>query len=315
MSNEALKDNELDEIEVLMAELEAEAKTAMGETIVTLPSNPEPAASKAVVEPKREVAPPEKQVAAPAPTPAAPKEEVAVPSAAVQKETSATPAVPSEQPKSAKDDPVKRDTNNVQVTANQTERRIIKDEAGNVIQGPAKLTKDPASKPAQLALQFYVDPEKFRAETSVSDARLDSCMIEQNGLRAFYGAQAARAEAQHSRLKVRFDVLEASLYDEHRKSLAASGEKVTEKMVETAVKIDPRWILMKNVVIEAESIANINKALAISLGDRRDMLIQLAADRRDEMKGQARLMEVEAAREELKDRALNAGSSAMKRAA
>jgi hypothetical protein len=148
---------------------------------------------------------------------------------------------------------------------------------------------DPVGAPKKAALNYYVDVEAFKRETAVSDTNLDDCMIKQSGLRAYYGAQAAHAEAQHARLKVRFDVLEAKLYDTHRKRLAETGEKVTEKAVENAVKLDPQWLKAKNAVIEAETIANVNRSLVVSLSDRKDMLVQLGADRREEFKGQLRM--------------------------
>lgn len=152
-------------------------------------------------------------------------------------------------------------------------------------------------------LQYFVDIKQFNAETKLTEATLDDAMMQQAGLRAFYGSQAAQAEAQHARLKVRFEVLEAKLYDEHRKTLAAAGEKVTEKMVENAVKLDPRWLKGKNTVIEAETIASINKSLVISLADRRDMMIQLGADRREEFKGGVRIMAEQNERDALASRA------------
>lgn len=167
----------------------------------------------------------------------------------------------------------------------------------------------PTTKPR--GLQFFIDPNAFKKETQVKDYNLDSCFMEQSSLRAHYGAMAARAEAQASTSKVKFEVLEARLYDHHRKVLVDAGAKVTEKMVENAVKTDPRWLAGKENVIEAETIASVNKALAISLADRRDMLIQLGADRRDEAKGQARLLAAQAERDNQADRATNAGKAAL----
>lgn len=155
-------------------------------------------------------------------------------------------------------------------------------------------------------LQHYIDVDQFRADTRVSEANLDQCMIEQSGLRAWYGAVAARAEAQAARVKAKFEVVEATLYDHHRKELAKSGEKTTEKMVENAVKLDSRWLKAKNMVIEAETIASINKGLVESIKDRRDMIIQLGADRRDEYKGAARVLAEQGQRDELRDRAMRA---------
>lgn len=166
----------------------------------------------------------------------------------------------------------------------------------------------PGDKPK--GLQFFIDPNEFKKETQVKDYNLDSCFMEQSSLRAHYGALAARAEAQASTAKVKFEVLEARLYDHHRKILVDAGAKVTEKMVENAVKTDPRWLAGKENVIEAETIAAVNKSLAISLADRRDMLIQLGADRRDESKGQARLLAAQAERDGMTNRAEDAAKAA-----
>lgn len=166
----------------------------------------------------------------------------------------------------------------------------------------------PGDKPK--GLQFFIDPNEFKKETQVKDFNLDSCFMEQSSLRAHYGAMAARAEAQASTAKVKFEVLEARLYDHHRKILTDAGAKVTEKMVENAVKTDPRWLAGKENVIEAETIASVNKALAVSLADRRDMLIQLGADRRDESKGQARLLAAQNERDSMTNRAEDAAKAA-----
>lgn len=194
-----------------------------------------------------------------------------------------------------------------------TERRVIQDEQGNVLQPAMNFSEKPAE-PAEVSrpdgLKHYVDVTQFNKDTRVTEHTLDQCMIEQNGLRSYYGAQAAYAEAQHSRLKARFEVIEATLYDKHRKALAASGEKTTEKMVENAVKLDPRWLKAKNLVIEAETIAAINKGLVESIKDRRDMIIQLGADRRDEYKGAARILAEKNERADLTSRASAAARQA-----
>lgn len=161
----------------------------------------------------------------------------------------------------------------------------------------------PAPTQPRAALQFSIDMAAFKAETAVSDTNLDQAFMEQSSLRATYAEQAARAEAQADRVKMRFEVKEAELYDKHRKAIATSGEKATEKAVENAVKLDPAWATAKNAVIEAETIAAILKnAVVGSLNDRRDMLIQLGADRREDGKGALRILE----RDNLNARAQNA---------
>jgi hypothetical protein len=151
------------------------------------------------------------------------------------------------------------------------------------------MTPNPNPRPAPL-LQHSIDVSEFKAETAVSDINLNDAMMKQSSLRATYGELAARAEAQASRVKVQVEVKEAELYDTHRKLLASTGEKVTEKAVENAVKMDKKWLALQNRKIDADTIADINKSLVRSLEDRRDMIIQLGADRREEGKGQVRIM-------------------------
>jgi hypothetical protein len=166
----------------------------------------------------------------------------------------------------------------------------------------AMATPDPKPQPAPPGLKFHIDVAQFRAETDPKMTDLDNAMIQQSGLRAYYHTQAALSEAQEQRLKDRFKVKEAELYDKHRKALALTGEKVTEKMVENAVLLDPQWIRMKNMVTEAGTIANINRGLVDSLRDRASMLVQLGADRREEGKGQLRIL----AEQETRQRAIDA---------
>lgn len=236
--------------------------------------------------------------AAPAtPTPApAPKP---VPKPEPVPEPEPEPAV--EEPKPVEAPPLKKPKVVEPEPEPAVERRVLPG-AEVEIEVSADVPETSEKAPSQK-LNFYVDIQSFNRDTKLTEATLDAAMMEQSGLRAFYGSQAAQAEAQHARLKVRFEVLEAKLYDEHRKLLAAGTEKVTEKMVENAVKLDPRWLKGKNTVIEADTIASINKSLVISLADRKDMMVQLGADRREEFKGGVRILAAQDERESIAERA------------
>ena len=139
-------------------------------------------------------------------------------------------------------------------------------------------------------LTFDLDVEKFIEDTRVNELHLDECFQRQSSLRAFYGAKAAEYESKAQKMKSAFEVLEAKLFKKYRDHAAAEGVKTTEKMIENSVKLDPQWFAGKQKVAEAQRDSDILKALVLSLVDRRDMLIQLGADRRDESKGQLRMM-------------------------
>jgi hypothetical protein len=266
------------EIAALLDELEAEQNKMTAATPTPVPAP----APKPVPVPKPEPAP--EPVAEPEPVKEAPAPK--------------KPKVVEPEPEPA----VATKPNPVTVAAMEEAREMAAPGADVEIEVSADVPETSEKAPGQK-LNFYVDIQSFNRDTKLTEATLDSAMMEQSGLRAFYGTQAAQAEAQHARLKVRFEVLEAKLYDEHRKLAAASGEKVTEKMVENAVKLDPRWLKGKNTVIEADTIAAINKSLVISLADRKDMMVQLGADRREEFKGGVRIMAAQDERESIAERA------------
>lgn len=326
-----------DELESLMAELEAQnAEIAAAQSAASVPApaavvEDEPAAEALPEEPAvEEAAAVEASEAETVPNPVAEEDELAALEAELEAEQTATVSVPaSAVTESLPADAVEALTKNgtaidqeatiplegktITVTTGKgaalSDAALTEPSATHAAPSEPPVREEPR-RPTEATgpgnLQHYVDVDRFRDDTRVTEANLDQCMIEQSGLRAYYGATAARAEAQAARVKAKFEVVEATLYDHHRKELAKMGEKTTEKMVENAVKLDPRWIKAKNMVIEAETIATINKGLVESLKDRRDMIIQLGADRRDEYKGAARVLAEQGQRDELRDRAVRA---------
>ena len=144
-----------------------------------------------------------------------------------------------------------------------------------------------------MGLEKKLDVEKFVRDTRISEVDLDKAFLEQSSLRAYYGALAAEYESFANRLETVVEAKEAVLAREIRAQALNENKKLSEKMVEELVRSDPKWIKMKNAVYEAQAQATIAKAFVQSLIDRRDMLIQLGADRRDESKGQLRMLEIQ----------------------
>lgn len=138
-------------------------------------------------------------------------------------------------------------------------------------------------------LKYQPDIESFNREIGFTDATLDIAMTSQASLVAYQNERAARSSAQASRLKLKFDSIEAMLYEAYRKVFVEAGEKVTEKAIENAVRKDSRWRKAKEAVIEAEMYADIHKGFVFALKDRNDMLIQRGSYRRQEMQGQMRM--------------------------
>lgn len=180
----------------------------------------------------------------------------------------------------------------------------------------AAITKVAAAAPAPAAnkvrapMPHTVDMKAFAEDIRISSTNIDTAMMEQASLLAYKAEESAKAEAQAARYKLRFDIIEAGLYEKHRSALATSAEKVTEKMIESKVKTDPDYSAAKQRVIEAEAVAATCKGCVAALKDRKDMLVQIGADRREEGKGQMRILEIQEQNRDMKDRAARAGAMA-----
>jgi predicted CoA-binding protein len=70
---------------------------------------------------------------------------------------------------------------------------------------------------------------------------------------------------------------------------ANAGSKITEKSVEAEVKLHPEYIKVVVAYNEADAMLDMIKAALEAFKQRRDMLIQLGASQREEMKGELRM--------------------------
>ncbi len=150
-------------------------------------------------------------------------------------------------------------------------------------------------------LDFIIDAKEFANVVKLSEVGLSVAMMTQAGHKSYYGMMSAQAEQQHAKAKLQFEITEARLYEFHRSALVAKGEKATEKQVEAAVRMDAQYMIAKNRVIEAEGIANIAKSCVLALNDKRDMIIQIGADRREELKGSPKTITKPVSEDSMKD--------------
>lgn len=150
-------------------------------------------------------------------------------------------------------------------------------------------------------LDFIIDAKEFANVVKLTEVGLSVAMMTQAGHKSYYGMMSAQAEQQHAKAKLQFEITEARLYEFHRSALVAKGEKATEKQVEAAVRMDAQYMIAKNRVIEAEGIANIAKSCVLALNDKRDMIIQIGADRREELKGSPKTISKPVSEDSMKD--------------
>lgn len=146
-------------------------------------------------------------------------------------------------------------------------------------------------------LMTYIDEKKLKAEISIDVVNLDSAMMTHAGLELHYASQSANARAQYERVKGMVEILEAKLDAEIRERLteeaatAGSKKSPTEASIKAAILVDRRYVSARSRLIEAQHIWKLCEAAENSFHSRKDMILEIARDRRKERDGELRVLE------------------------
>lgn len=157
-----------------------------------------------------------------------------------------------------------------------------------------------------VTLDNFIDPDQVKKDLSINVADLDTAMAEHPGLELEYARATANARRQHERLKSAFDILEAKLNARYRESLSQGGKKPTVDQIANSVTGDKAWSSGRSLVIDAQHIWKLCEATESAFHSRKDMILEIARDRRKEREGEMRVMENTALRDAALARIANA---------
>lgn len=154
-------------------------------------------------------------------------------------------------------------------------------------------------------VKTFISQEKLRSDLAIDIHDLDSGMMQQASLYSYYGTQYAKAQLQADRLKSMLELTEARLDKEIRRELSESGTKKTEGAIAAEIKMDDRYIEANNSYLEAKMVASMAKTTSESFMQRRDMLIQIGKDQREDRKGELRITSAKNHTDSMKEAAMS----------
>ena len=143
----------------------------------------------------------------------------------------------------------------------------------------------------ETELRTFIDPDRLSNDLAFTQTNISLAMTRQASLFAHYSMLAHQAQFQADRADQQVDLIEAQLDQTYRDAFTTAGVKVTENAIKAAIIKDSKYqkaVLRKN---EAKAIAEMVKSAADSFRHRRDMLIQVGADLRQEAQGAVRTKE------------------------
>lgn len=134
-------------------------------------------------------------------------------------------------------------------------------------------------------LKTFIDPDRLQDDLNFSTNNISLAMTRQAALFAHYSNLSAQAAYQHDRAKQQVELLEANLDNKFRDSLTMAGTKFTETSLKSLITKDSSYQAVVTRAHEARAIAKMVDTAADSFRHRKDMLIQVGADLREEKKG------------------------------
>lgn len=130
------------------------------------------------------------------------------------------------------------------------------------------------------------DLDAFEDDVKIDEVNLDPAFRNQASLFAHYARMHSDAMRVAASKKLLRDVTEAQIDKEIRDAAVSATPpvKLTEAMIEKEITRHPKMIGACKALIEAEALAELAKNALKAFEQRKDMLVQLGADAREEMK-------------------------------
>lgn len=136
-----------------------------------------------------------------------------------------------------------------------------------------------------MKLNPLIDAKQVADHAAINSENLNDDFVEISGLFFFYSSRYAKAEHQRLRAKQALDLLYAQLDSQIRET---SEKKPSEAQIKSMITMEDSYQKALSTLNDAGLIADLAKGAVDSLKAKRDALIQLGANHREEVKGALR---------------------------
>jgi hypothetical protein len=149
----------------------------------------------------------------------------------------------------------------------------------------------PASAATASSTDDILDTEQIKKDIAINPTDLDNALIQHPGLQMHYALKTAGARRAYERLKSGVEILEARLDSSYREKLGDGVKKPTEAAIRNAVVGDPAYAAAQAKLIDAQHLWKMCEAVESSFHSRKDILLEVARDRRKEREGAMRVLD------------------------
>lgn len=132
---------------------------------------------------------------------------------------------------------------------------------------------------------------QLKEDVRVDALNLDDALMNHASMFVHYATQTVSARRKYERTKVALEILEAQLDARKREEAASDGKKTTEALIRNLIVSDPQYAAMTSRLIEAQAQWRLCEVAESAFVQRKDLILEVARDRRKEKEGQLRVLE------------------------
>lgn len=136
-----------------------------------------------------------------------------------------------------------------------------------------------------MTVKTFIDEKQYTSDASIDANNLSEEFANQASTFGHYGAMVAAALKQQGAKELMLEIVRAKLDKAVRDAAADEGKKITEVAIENEIIRNTEYVNAKKELIEAKSIYKMLDLFVEGMRQRKDMLVQMGADAREEMKG------------------------------
>jgi len=133
--------------------------------------------------------------------------------------------------------------------------------------------------------------KKIQQDLEIDEPHLNDEILKQPGLYAYYAHQCSEKRKELDFLSLDLDVLKAEKDSYWRDMFTSQNEKFTETKLSTMISKDEKVIKLKKQIIEVDCEYKILRGVVIAFEQRKDCLVSISANRREELKNQVGVIE------------------------
>lgn len=162
-------------------------------------------------------------------------------------------------------------------------------------------TKENSAYPDSGVVSF-INTEELKRDVAINPHDLDNMMTTHPSLLLHYSIQMVKAKSQYDAIKSRMEILEAKLDSHYRTGLAEDGKKPTEAAIKNAIVADEKYAILQKRVLAAYEVWRCCAIAEEAFSHRKDMILEMARDRRKEREEQLKTLESQELRQNVLSR-------------